>query len=179
MGDVKNAQDRTDAKLRYARIHLDELLAYARKGSGDDFERSHQESFLYHLFGVRDALLQELNLYYGCRLEIHEVNVRRLREALKSNNLTSVELEEISRLEMDEASWLHNAKEMRDHSTHRHSVPRVFFAGGEKDGQVHFKNPRSGRTLDQDYGGLFQDWWNEMERLLVALRKSARAAKPI
>lgn len=179
MSAVKTAQDRTDAKIRYARIHLRELLAYAPKGSGDDFERSHQESFLYHLFGVRDAFLQELNLYYGCGLEIHEVNVLRLRGALKAKDLTSPELDEIARSEKDEASWLHDAKEMRDHSTHRHSVPRVLFAGGQENGQVHLKIPRSGRTLREDYGDLFEHWCNEMEGLLIRLRKSALAGKPI
>jgi len=57
MKEIKNVQERTNAKLRYARLHLEELRSYRRKGSGDDFERSHQEAFLFHLFGTRDAFL--------------------------------------------------------------------------------------------------------------------------
>lgn len=38
---MNNAQDRTDAKLRYARIHLEELKSHPQIGSGDDFERAH------------------------------------------------------------------------------------------------------------------------------------------
>lgn len=63
MKEITNTKERTNAKLRYARIHLNELRLYQRKGSGDDFERSHQESFFFHLFGALDAFLQELNLY--------------------------------------------------------------------------------------------------------------------
>lgn len=47
MEEITNAKERTNAKLRYARVHLDELWSHQRKGSGDDFERSHIESFFF------------------------------------------------------------------------------------------------------------------------------------
>ncbi len=173
MSEIKNAQDRTTAKLRYARLHLDELRTYPGKGSGNDFERSHQESFLFHLFGVRDAFLQELNLYYKCELEIKDINERKLRKTLNSKGINSPELEEITSLESEEGSWLFIAKEMRDHSTHRHSVSCVFYVGGAHAGEVHFKCPKSGRTIKQDYVSLFELWGNEMEKLVERLRENA------
>jgi hypothetical protein len=48
-------QERTDAKLRYATVHLDELKARSEPWNGDDWERAHYESFFFHLFGARDA----------------------------------------------------------------------------------------------------------------------------
>ena len=48
---IKALQERTGAKLRYAGVHLDELEAMPSR-RGDNFERAHQESFLYHLLGV-------------------------------------------------------------------------------------------------------------------------------
>jgi len=177
--ELLSAQNRTDAKIRYARIHLNELLVYAQKGSGDDFERSHQESFLNHLFGVREAFLQELNIYYGCGLEINKVNIANLRKKLKDKGLESSELEEIFRLENEEENWLYNANEMRDHSTHRNSIPQLQFIGGQKNGQVHLKNPKSGRILEEDYGSLFKRWYNEMECLVIRLCNNLLAKKPI
>lgn len=48
---TKSLQARTDAELRYAKIHLDELASLASL-SGDDFDRAHQESFCF-IFTVR------------------------------------------------------------------------------------------------------------------------------
>lgn len=53
-------QERTDAKLRYAALHLDELKS-KDTGGGDDFARAHQESFLFHLIGAKESFLLELN----------------------------------------------------------------------------------------------------------------------
>ncbi|HXQ35194.1 MAG TPA: hypothetical protein VN843_14355 [Anaerolineales bacterium] len=44
--ELENLRSRADAKIRYAQVHLDELKAINRLG-GDDFDRAHQESFLY------------------------------------------------------------------------------------------------------------------------------------
>ena len=79
----KSLQARTDAKLRYAKIHLDELATLPIR-NGDDFDRAHQESFLFHLFGVRDAFLAELNHYYRCGLPQHDLTVGKLRNVLKA-----------------------------------------------------------------------------------------------
>lgn len=49
---LQNLRARADAKLRYAEIHLDELKAIDRLG-GSEFDRAHQESFLFHLLGPR------------------------------------------------------------------------------------------------------------------------------
>jgi len=149
MKDIENAQSRTDAKLRYAALHLEELQAHGRKGSGDDFERSHQEAFLYQLFGVRDAFLQEINLYYSCGLSLHEVRLNRLRKSLRERGKDSPELEAITEIENDRGSWLNVAKEMRDHSTHRRSIPRVFHVGGDDDGKVALQDPRTKDPLCQ------------------------------
>jgi len=87
-------QARTDAKLRYAKVHLDELAALPAHG-GDDFDRAHQESFLFHLYGTRDAFLIELNHYYGLGLPIESLTPGKLREALKLRGIQSPELSEL------------------------------------------------------------------------------------
>lgn len=173
MEEITNAKKRTNAKLRYARVHLEELRSHQRKGSGDDFERSHIESFLFHLFGALDAFLQELNLYYGCGLELHEVNPRKLREKLSNMDIGCPELDKLSRYDGNPESWMSVAKEMRNHSTHRRSVPRVFEAGGKDDGKVSLRDPRSGKLIEKDYADTFEEWFSEMETLLNDLRNTA------
>jgi hypothetical protein len=82
-----NLQDRTDAKLRYAKLHLEELQAVKRL-NGDDLERSHEEAFLYHLFGARDALLSEINLYYAAG-QPDGASMGKIREALGRRKVKS------------------------------------------------------------------------------------------
>ena len=173
MKEITNAKERTNAKLRYTRVHLEELQSYQRKGSGDDFERSHQESFLFHLFGARDAFLQELNLYYDCGLELHEVRPDTLKKKLSNMKIECSELKTLTEYENNPECWLHAAKEMRNHSTHRRSVPRKFHVGGEYDGKIFLKNPRSGKLIEKDYADIFEEWCLEMETLLNDLRKTA------
>ena len=68
---TKALQERTAAKLRYAEVHLREIRELGQPDGGD-FDRAHQESFLFHLLSTRDALLAELNVYYGvpCRWKV-------------------------------------------------------------------------------------------------------------
>ena len=173
MKEITNTKERTNAKLRYARIHLKELRLYQRKGSGDDFERSHQESFLFHLFGAFDAFLQELNLYFNCRLELHKVTVHNLKIKSSEMGIECPELDKLSQYEKNPECWLYVVKEMRNHSTHRRSVPRVFEVGGEDDGKVSLCDPQSGKLIEKDYADAFEEWCSEMETLLNDLRNTA------
>ena len=43
--ELDNLRSRTDAKIRYAQVHIEELKEKGILG-GDDFDRADQESFL-------------------------------------------------------------------------------------------------------------------------------------
>lgn len=165
-------QERTDAKLRYAAVHLDELKSIERLG-GDDYDRAHQESFLYHLMGAKDAFLIELNTYYSVALNSNGVSMGKLRNALNKKGRKSNELAEIYTLENDETSWLYHAKAMRDHSTHVSGVKRHFHLGGDNDGRVFLTNPKSGEKIERDFIDDFNNWLHQMRSLLSRLRVSA------
>lgn len=169
---IKALQNRTDSKLRYAGVHLDELKAMSSR-RGDDFDRAHQESFLYHLLGVRDAFLAELNAYYETGLPGYGVTLGKLRDVLAQKNQSRFEVGELYMLETDPGSWLHMAKDMRDHSTHVAGVPRTFHVGGEDDGVVWLLNPRTNKTLERDFVLEFQTWHASMAELIQRLRASA------
>ena len=170
--ELQNLRDRTDSKLRYAEIHFDELRAKNRLG-GDDFDRAHQESFLYHLLGAKDAFLIELNAYYSGGLASKDLAAGKLRDSLKAKGKASKELAELYSLENDGSSWLFHAKEIRDHSTHVAGASRAFHLGGLNDGQVWLRNPKTGKNIERHFVDEFGDWLVNMKELLERLRASA------
>jgi hypothetical protein len=170
--ELENLRSRADAKIRYAQVHLDELKAINRLG-GDDFDRAHQESFLYHLLGAKEAFLIELNIYYSGGLPSSDLTAGKLREALRAKGKVSKELAELYSLENDVNSWLSFAKEMRDYSTHVSGAVRGFHLGGYRDGQVWLHNPKTGQSIERHYVEEFADWLTNMKELLERLRESA------
>jgi hypothetical protein len=168
---TKPLQERTAAKLRYARIHLDELKSHGPPDGGD-FDKAHQESFLFHLLGTRDALLVELNHYYAAGVPSDALSLGKIRDALKVRGISSPELRKLYELEQNESSWLAKAKDMRDHSTHVQGVPRAYFLGGENHQKVKLKHPRTGDLTERHFTLEFEDWLNSMSALVVSLRES-------
>jgi hypothetical protein len=169
---------RADAKLRYAEVHvkeLEELEAKALLG-GSDLDRAHQESFLFHLFGAKDAFLIELNVYYEGGLRNTNLSMGKLRKALRKQGRGSPELAELYKLERNKTSWLSHAKGMRDHSTHVLGVPRTFHHGGEHHQKVFLRNPDTGRQNQQHFVEEFVEWVANMRTLLERLRESSIAS---
>jgi hypothetical protein len=148
LNDVDGLQARTDSKIRFAQIHLDELTA-RNISNGDDFERAHQESFLYHLLGVKESFLIELNAYYKTELSEKRISIGNMKKALAERGQESNELTEIYRLQNDESSWLFQAKIMRDYSTHVGNVPRHFHLGGVHHNQTFLSNPETNRRAEK------------------------------
>lgn len=170
---IKNLQDRTDAKIDYAEVHLEELRALGVP-SGSHFDRAHTESFLFHLLGAKDAFLMELNIYYDLCLPSTDLTDGKLRSALiKRDGETCAELAELFKTENDKNSWLYHAKTMRDHSTHVSGIARAFHAGGPKDGQTYLRNPKTGESIERHFVDEFTDWVLEMRKLLEGLRATA------
>lgn len=171
---LDNLRSRADAKLRYAAIHLDELRVRGHKGGkgGDEFAKSHQESFLYHLLGAKDAFLSELNAYYGCNLTQDNLSANNLRQELARQGKRSVELAELYSLE-NCPSWLNRAKKMRDHSTHVSGIPRTYYHGGPSHENVSLITPGSTSDTEIHFIDEFQAWHRNMTDLLARLRKNA------
>jgi len=169
---LQNLRARADAKLSYAKIHLDELKSLGTL-SGSDFDRAHQESFLFHLLGAKDAFLIELNAYYGVDLPKNDLTIGKLRKKQIARQKDYAEVTALSELEKDKNSWLLHAKEMRDHSTHVSGVPRTFHCGGPTDGEVWLRLPQTGRPIERHFAEEFDAWVSNMRELLERLRSSA------
>lgn len=169
---LENLRDRSESKLRYAEIHLDELKSLDSI-DGSDFDRAHQESFLFHLLGAKDAFLIELVAYYGLTISERDLTAGKLRDEFKKKEKTCPELAELFTLENDKNSWLFHAKEMRDHAIHISAISRQYNLGGEADGQVWLSNPVTGQKIQRHFVEEFIDWVSNMKTLLERLRTTA------
>jgi hypothetical protein len=170
--ELRAACDRTDAKLRYAAVHLEELQATERRGS--DFDRSHQEAFLFQLSGVRDAFFQECNLRHDCGLDPEKVRRNSLEEKLRASGKEAPSLKHLAEVEARLGGWFSQMQAMRHHSTHLTSVPRKFHVGGPSDGLVFLQDPKTGAVVEEDYVVVFRKWLDEMRQLIVRLRELDR-----
>lgn len=169
---IQALQERSNAKLRYADLHLGELLGHGPP-DGSDFDLAHTESFLYHLFGTRDSLIAELNVYYGANLPSDELSPGKLRTALNRKGVHSAELADLYALESDKDSWYSIAKEFRDHSTHVGTISRAYYLGGKDHHKVKFRKPHSDELVEAHFHDAFSEWLQLMKELIAAWRSSA------
>jgi hypothetical protein len=161
---------RTDAKLRYATLHIKELRDCQLPGQGHDFERAHLEAFFAQLFGAYSALFHELNEDLGCGLKPESVSLGKLRSAMKDTRPVSPKLTGLFDLEKDTTSWLAQAKRMRDHVMHTAGIPLVFYEGGPNHRVTAFRDPQSLIELPGDYRDYLELWGRKMEALVVTMR---------
>ncbi len=149
---------RTDAKLRYARLILDELSNDPERGRGQDFERAHQEAFLFQLAGVVDAFLQELNARHVLAIKPGCVNLSSVGRAFSGRGLSNEGLDELNKINGDKSSWYRTMKTYRNHVTHRQHIPRIYSVGGPDSGQVRFLDLHTGDPVTKDVLGELAYW---------------------
>lgn len=169
------ARNRTDVKLRFAGVHLSELKATRR----DDyiFDMAHHESFLFHLLGVQDGLLHEINLFHSCGIPIERVNRWRIKKALDDSGSNSPALDALIMLEDDSSRWLNRAAEMRKWSTHRRDVPRAYVRRAAGDVSAYLHDTLLGREIEVDSVDLFAQWLSNMKQLVEELRSKMPGAE--
>ena len=180
MSKSSKASTRTAVKLRYAGVHLEELRMkrlLARAVDGDAWEKAHQESFLFHLFGVRDVLLQEVNIFHSAGLSMQNVRKHDLVERLESMGTSSAALSVLVKLEDDKTSWLSIAGRFRHRFTHQDDVPRQYVIDGANNDPVFLRDPRTGDLIETDFVKLFGEWLEKMEALAKEMRDKMPGAE--
>ena len=163
-------RERTEQKLRFAKLHFDEL-ASVPSGSGDDFERSHLEAFLAQLLGAFDALLSELNVALGCHRDPADVSLGKLRKSLQTQRRSSEVLRRIYEIQQDEGSWLRRLQDLRHAATHRRGVPLAFHLGGPLHRKVSFKHPGTFEEFPDHAGATLAAWLDDMRTLIDESRQ--------
>ena len=162
---------RTDAKLRYAKLHLNELRECNIPGQGHDFERAHQEAFLGQLFGAYAALFQELNEDLSCGLQVDGISLGQMRNTMKAKGRVSPKLTELHEMEQRADSWFSLAKTMRDYVTHIGGIPLNFYVGGYNHGATSFRHPKTLIEVPGHYLDQLAKWADEMEALIKRMRQ--------
>jgi hypothetical protein len=175
--EVSALKERTEKKIDYAKLMLDELSHRpSSAGRGDSFERAHEEAVLFHVIGAKDAFLQEINAAYKLGLKRSNVTENNLCKAFVTKGKTCPTLQELMLLKEDESSWLYEANLLRNHGTHRGGLTRTFFAGGEYDDEVFYKDPRdpNKHIAEEDTYKYLDRCIQEMKELIQRLRDTFR-----
>ena len=161
-------EERTGRKLRYAKVHLDELAEYPKRGSGYDFERAHCESFLFQLISARDTFFQEINVAHCLGLKEHQVNIFNFSKKIDKNEIRSDAFKELKEMceNQDSPTWLNSAIAFRNASAHCLEFNRVFDDGGK----VELIHPKTKQRLGRDYLIDFTEWHSNMTELFRKLR---------
>jgi hypothetical protein len=144
---------RTNQKIKYAKIHLDELKQYEKATSNDDWERAHQESFLFHLIGAVDNILHEINFGYSLKYGTDEVSWNPIRDKLNRFNVISPAFQYLDNLKKDKNNWLDLLYAMRNHCTHRGAIGKFINFASEGRLDNEYKDPRTGKP-QQVYPGM-------------------------
>jgi hypothetical protein len=165
-----NLKLRTDDKLDYAEIHLEEIVSRPQVGIADQFERAHEESVLFHVVGAKDAFLQETSAAYGLGLRKNQIKEKTLEQRLKSKGLRCSALTRLQKFQSRKNSWLADAIELRNQGMHRASISRMFDEGGPQRGRVFFRSPRKRTYLDKPIPEFLGDCISRIRRLLSRYR---------
>ena len=190
MGEIKinQLQNRTDAKLRYAYVYLEELKTRIPP-NGSDADKAHQESFLIHFLGAIDALLKELKYYYPATVPPKGLSFSKRKKSLKKKGVEypelkilfetikialirkkaeGLELQILNKLNKIIDTWYPQAKVMRNHSAHNQGVLRGYYMSGK----VELKDPETGVMTGRHFIDEFEDWHTDLKALTQIFRRS-------
>jgi hypothetical protein len=142
---ISHLQHRTEQKLRYAEIHLEELSAYPNATSNDEWENAHQESSFFHLAGAVEMLLHEINDRYSLGLAPTKITWNTIADQLRQSNQSSLAFEHLAQLRSDTTSWLALLFEWRNHGAHRRRIGKIVNLSTSRRVDNQFKDPRSGQ----------------------------------
>lgn len=165
-------KERTDSKLRYAQLYLDELKNSTISGS--DSEKAHQESFLFHLNGAAESFLAEINEIYDLGIKAKNLSIQSLKNAkFKSKPKSKKPIGEAQKLSklMGKKNWLSELK-----SFNPHAIEEV-----KKGKKTKNKDKDETANLVEQIGQMptnpvlekFEVWQGKMRQLILELRESA------
>jgi len=137
---------RTDQKLLYAQIHIDEIKGSENFSSNDDWENAHQESAFFHLVGSIETIYHEINEGYSLGLDLNEVSNHKISEKLSQTNQFSPAFNLIKQLRDNDYSWLSILFEWRNHGTHRQHIGKFVRMSTRQKIDNQFKDPRTGKV---------------------------------
>ena len=153
MSDPNLPENRGDYKLKAARRHLDNLIRLedtagslaagkVRIEAEEDIDE-----YLYHLFGVKDALLQEINNELHLGLAQKDVNLVAINKELDKRGAIARDItrEIDDMLSNEHPLWLVN--ELHNHSKHRNLIGQAIVIENGRLARASLIDPRTGEEM--------------------------------
>ena len=159
-------KEKTDAKLRYAQLYLDALKE--PKIEGSDLEKAHQESFLFHLNGVVDAFLAEINELFGLGLKGKHLTIDHLKSAKPESKKSLKEVKKLGKL-LGKKNWLAELKSFDPNNV----KPAKKGKKSEVDMEISNLVEQVGIIPTNPKLEMFENWQAKMRGLISELRESA------
>lgn len=159
----------TESRLNYAKLYLEELKNPTISGS--EIEKAHQYSFLFHLKGVVDAFLVEINEIYGLGLKKKHLTIDSLRVSKSDSQKPIKEGKKLSKL-MEKDNWL---SELKTFDPIKVKPEKKSKKSKDKDESSTLEEERSAMQVTSVLEK-FEEWHSKMEKLITELRESALEA---
>jgi hypothetical protein len=160
MSDPNLPENRGDYKLKAARRHLDNLIRLedtagslaagkVRIEAEEDIDE-----YLYHLIGVKDALLQEINNELHLDLAQRDVNLVAINKELGKRGANARDItREIDDMLSNEHNPLWLVNELHNHSKHRNLIGQAIVIENGRLARASLIDPRSGEEMRADNDG--------------------------
>ena len=159
----------TESRLNYAKLYLEELKNPTIYGS--EIEKAHQYSFLFHLKGVVDAFLVEINEIYGLGLKKKHLTIDSLRVSKSDSKKPIKEGKKLSKL-MEKDNWL---SELKTFDPLKVNPEKKSKKSKDKDESSTLEEEKSAIQVTSVLEK-FEEWHSKMEKLITELRESALEA---
>lgn len=162
---------RTNQKLSFSRIHLDQLKLAQDDTSWNKHAliESFNESVLFHMASAYDAFLREIAERYSVDTETLD-GYRSLAAELEATGVESPELNELSILENNERSWLHKlvaAYEACWHGSDKKSAVTETSSLSE----IHVLQVNPDHAEDAEIIAEYETWFVSLSELINRLRE--------
>ncbi|WP_113922229.1 hypothetical protein [Cognataquiflexum aquatile] len=159
----------TESRLNYAKLYLEELKNPTIAGS--EIEKAHQYSFLFHLKGVVDAFLVEINEIYGLGLKKKHLTIDSLKVSKSGSKKPIKEGKKLGRL-MEKNNWL---SELKSFDPNKLKALKKSKKSKDKDESSTLEEEKSAIQITSVLEK-FEEWHSKMEKLITELRESALEA---
>lgn len=162
---------RTNQKLGFVRVHLEELEKAHSSTSWDKHAEieSYNESILFHMASAYGAFLREIAEKY--RFEPEQVSsIKDLDAMFEASGQESPERIELDSLEADETSWLH--KLLAAYAACWKAMDHATEVANDKVSisEIHVVQINPNHAEDKDILAEYKQWLNEFRSLVERLR---------
>jgi hypothetical protein len=176
--------DRVHFKLNAAKMHLDRLNDLQANSEGRTLASSNVrmqaeieiDEFFYHLIGVKDALLHEINreLHLGLAPgDVKEETLNNKLEEMLGEDAKEDLMRRINMMKSGERHPLRRINELHNQSEHRNMIPKdiVASAGG---GVTNFAliDPLTSRRMNNQIIDYLTDSYERIEKLQKMVRQN-------